>query len=70
MSIISAQRVVNTVFTELGIDLASYQHADLEWLKEQLTIFLDLEIDIDDLTPGVDGEEEDETFLGDNEQDE
>jgi hypothetical protein len=49
MSVKKAQKIVNDVDSELGINFAGYQNSDLEFLKKKLEEFLDLEIDTEEL---------------------
>lgn len=60
MSIKKAQNIVNQVEDRMGISLVSYQNNEVEWLKEQLEDFLNLEIETDDLSDPDDLYVEDE----------
>jgi len=44
-----AQKIVNQVDGELGIALVAYTNSELEYLRNQLNKFLDLEVETDDL---------------------
>lgn len=59
MSIKKAQNIVNQVEDRLGISLVSYENHDLEWLKDKLESFLELEIATDELS-----DPQDEYFEG------
>lgn len=68
MSNSKAQKIVNEVQDRLGVSLVSYQNSDLEFLKERLEAFLDLEVDTEELTDPEDiyfegsGDEEEEAL--------
>jgi hypothetical protein len=65
MSITTAQHIVDQVYTELGVDLAAYQNHDLQWLKDQLETFLELDVETEELSPAAELEE---TLLDDEEE--
>ena len=50
MSVKKAQKIVNEVEVRLGLTLTAYQNNEIEWLKDQLEEFLDLEIETDELS--------------------
>lgn len=65
MSHREAQKIVNEVDAELGISLVAYQRHELEFLKNRLEEFLDLDVDVDELSDADDyrdefGEEDEE----------
>jgi hypothetical protein len=49
MSVKKAQQIANELEQELGFSLVSYQNADLEFMKNKIEEFLDLEIDTEEL---------------------
>lgn len=49
MSIRVAQKIINEVHKELGINLVVYQNVDLEFLRDKLEEFLELDIATEDL---------------------
>ncbi len=57
-----AQKIVNEVDAELGIALVAYQNSELEYLRDQLNKFLDLDVDTEDLHDA-----DDDDFLDDEE---
>lgn len=61
-----AQKIVNAVDAELGIALVAYQVGELEYLKTQLTKFLDLEVDTDELHDADDADFLDDEDLSDD----
>ena len=69
MSIKKAQNIVNQVQDRLGISMVAYQNNELEWLKNQLEEFLDLEIETEELSDPDDlydddiGDDDDEDRL-------
>jgi len=50
VSVKKAQKIVNEVEVRLGLTLTAYQNNEIEWLKDQLEEFLDLEIETDELS--------------------
>ena len=49
MSIKKAQAIVDEVYEATGVSLVSYQLSDLNFLKEKLEDFIELEIETEDL---------------------
>lgn len=49
MSLRKAQAIANVLEEELGFSLVSYQNSDLEFLKNKLEAFLELEIETEEL---------------------
>jgi hypothetical protein len=72
MSVKKAQAIVNEVQDRLGFSLVSCQTNELEWLKDKLETFLDLEIETDELSDPDDfaGLEDDEDSLLSSREDE
>lgn len=69
MSVKKAQGIVNRVEDRLGITLVAYENSELEWLKDQLEEFLDLEVSTDELSDPEDvdyeGEDDEEEEVED-----
>jgi len=59
-----AQRIVNEVDAELGIALVAYQNSELEFLRDKLVKFLNLDVSTDDLHDADDSD-----FLDDEDED-
>ena len=64
MSVKKAQSIVNDVVDRLGITLVAFQNSEIEWLKNQLEEFLELEIETDELEDPEDLSEEDYNRVG------
>jgi hypothetical protein len=69
MSLKKAQNIANQVQDRLGISLTSLQNNEVEWLKNQLDTFLDLEIETDELSDPDDLGLEDEIELNGSDED-
>lgn len=54
MSIKKAQSITNAVYDRAGISLTSFQTNEIEWLKDQLETFLELEVDTEELSDPAD----------------
>ena len=70
MSVKEAQGIVNQIEERTGISLVSFNNGELEWLKDQLEEFLDLEIDTDELMDPSDVECEDSDAYGSMDEEE
>ena len=66
MSIKKAQNIVNQVQDRLGISMVAYQNSELEWLKNQLEKFLDLEVETEELSDPDDLEAMSDSDIGDD----
>ena len=66
MSVKKAQNIVNEVEDRMGIALVSFQNNELEWLKDRLEKFLDLEIETDELSDPEDLEFDSDDNYGRN----
>ena len=59
-----AERILKSIKEKFGLNLNEHDHSDVEYLKSQLENFLDLDIDLDEVSNYYDDEEElDELFI-------
>lgn len=59
-----AESILKSIKERFGLNLNEHDHSDVEYLKSQLENFLDLDVDLDEVSNYYDDEEEElELFI-------
>lgn len=64
MSVKKAQGIANRIQDRMAFNVTAYSLTDIEWLKEQLELFVDTEVEPEELTDPDEFEESMDAFNG------